>query len=165
AGAKRQALAAAAAAPRARGESLAVVEVTDRTKLYDKGLTPYGERMRLDQVTAVLADGEPATWWVVEAYGGCLEDEDDRGGRYFRLDDARDEYQSHTYQPEQYRPRRRPPVGAVPCPADGAKHCDHCGSVQAPGGWMAASLGLACSTSCYDAMSDGPGAHAARYHR
>ncbi|WP_159049036.1 hypothetical protein [Streptomyces sp. NRRL B-3648] len=32
-------------------------------------------------------------------------------------------------------------------------------------GWMQASLGLACSPRCYDAMSDAPGRHALRHHR
>ncbi|MBZ6253661.1 hypothetical protein KVH27_35520 [Streptomyces olivaceus] len=164
--AKERAAKQAAEVTRARVESLAVVEETGRTELYDKGLDPYGERMRLVEVAAVLADGEPATWWEVAAYGGQLEDDvDDRGGRYFLLPDARDEYRRYEYQPEQYRPRRRPRVGAVPCPADGAKHCDNCGTTVAPGGWMTASLGLACDVDCYDAMADARGAHAVRYHR
>ncbi|MEV7157140.1 hypothetical protein AB0N77_21325 [Streptomyces misionensis] len=156
----------AAEATRARVESLAIVEETSRTELCDKGLNRYGERLRLVEITAVLSDGFPATWWEVTAYGGHLEDDDDRGGRFFLLADARDEYRRYEYQPEPYRPRRRPRVGAVPCPADGAKHCDNCGTTSAPGGWVNASLGLSCdSADCYDAMADARGAHARQYHR
>lgn len=162
--AKERAAKEAAKATRARVESLHVVEETGRTELYDKGLSPYGERMRLVEITAVLADGAPATWWEVTAYGGLLEEDDDRGGRFFLLADARDEYRRHEYQPEQYQPRRRPRVGAVPCPADGAKHCDNCGTTKTVGGWMTASLGLACDVDCFDAMADAPGAHATLYH-
>lgn len=154
----------AAAAMQARVESLKVVEVTGRQKLFDKGLNPYGERMRLVEVSAVLEDGEPACWWEVTAYGGRMEgDVDDRGGRFFRLPDARAEYQWHKYEPEQYRPRARPRVGDVPCPADGARHCDNCATTEAAGGWMSANLGLSCP-DCYDAMADSRGAHAALHH-
>ncbi|MFF9192707.1 hypothetical protein [Streptomyces rochei] len=163
--AKERAAKEAAEATRARVEALDVVEETSRTELYDKGLDPYGERMRLVEVAAVLSDGAPATWWEVTAYGGRIEDAvDDRGGRFFLLPDARNEYRRYEYQSEHYRPRRRLRVGAVPCPADGAKHCDNCGTTDSSGGWMWASMGTACDVDCYDAMSNGPGAHAAQYH-
>jgi hypothetical protein len=164
--ARETAARAAAEATRERFDSLDIVEVTSRQELYDKGLSPYGERMRLVEVTAVLSDGAPATWWEVAAYGGDGEDGDDRGGRYFLLEDARAEYQRYTYQVERYTPsRRRARVGDVACPADGARHCDHCGGTESEGGWMTASLGLACGTDCYTAMSDDRGAHARQYHR
>lgn len=166
--AKEEEAQALGAATRARVESLAVVGQTSRTELYDKGLNPYGERMRLVELTAELSDGMPATWWEVSAYGGRLEEdevEDDRGGRYFLLADARSEYQRYAYEQEQYRPRRsRPPVGAVPCPPGGVKHCDHCGGTTAVGGWMSASLGLACGVDCYDAMADREGSHDRQHH-
>jgi hypothetical protein len=156
----------AAEAMRARVESLDVVEETGRAELFDKGLDPYGERMRLVEVSVVLSDGKPAQWWDVAAYGGHLEgdDVDDRGGRYFLLPDARSEYQRYKYEAERYRPARRPRIGSVPCPAGGAKHCDHCGTTVSLGGWMSASLGLACDVDCYDAMADARGAHARQYH-
>ncbi|MFG2408707.1 hypothetical protein ACGFR8_31070 [Streptomyces brevispora] len=154
----------AADAMRARVESLAVIEVTGRQELFDKGLNPYGERMRLVEVSVVLEDGEPAGWWEVTAYGSRLDEIDDRGGRYFRLFDARSEYQLYKYEPEQYRPDPSPRVGAAPCPPGGGKHCDHCGTTVAVGGWMTASLGQACGVDCYDAMSGARGAHANRHH-
>ncbi|MET8717433.1 hypothetical protein ABZV52_30155 [Streptomyces sp. NPDC004735] len=162
--AKEQAAQEAAEAMRARVEALAVVEESGRQELYDKGLNPYGERMRLVEVTAVLEDGEPAVWWEVAAYGGHLDKEDDRGGRFFLLGDARAEYQSYTYEVEQYRPRPRARTRTVPCPPHGAKHCDNCGTTVAVGGWMSASLGLACGTDCYDAMADDRGAHDRQHH-
>ncbi|MFG3205306.1 hypothetical protein [Streptomyces sp. NPDC048192] len=80
------------------------------------------------------------------------------------MDDARNEYRRHEYQSEPYRPRRQRRTGAMPCPADGAKHCDNCGATSTVGGWIVASLGLACDVDCYDAMSDSTGAHALQYH-
>ncbi|MFE6185420.1 hypothetical protein ACFQ6U_13445 [Streptomyces sp. NPDC056465] len=162
--AKEQAVREAAEATRARVEALAVVKVTGQQKLYDKGLNPYGERMRLVEVSAVLEDGEPAVWWEVAAYGGHLDEEDDRGGRFFILDDARSEYQWHKYEAEQYRPSPRAHARTVPCPPHGAKHCDNCGTTVAVGGWMSASLGQACGVDCYDAMADGHGAHDREHH-
>ncbi|MFF9901335.1 hypothetical protein [Streptomyces longispororuber] len=161
---KERAARAAAEVTRARVESLAVVETLGRQELFNKGLNPYGERARLVEVSARLEDGEPAVWWVVEVYGGGVED-DDRGGRYFLLEDARSEYQRYTYEKERYEPAPRPRAGAVPCPADGAQHCGNCGATSAPAGWMVASLGLACDVDCYDAMANDPGAHDLRYHR
>ncbi|MFF3958460.1 hypothetical protein ACFYY1_35385 [Streptomyces sp. NPDC001890] len=152
-----------AEAMRARVESLSVVEETGRQELFNKKLNPYGERMRLVEVSAILTDGEPARWWDVDAYGVDAED-DDRGGRYFLPADARSEYQRYSYEEERYRPARRPRTGPVPCPPGGAKHCDNCGTTVAVGGWMVASLGRACGADCYDAMADGYGAHATRYH-
>ncbi|MER7223299.1 hypothetical protein [Streptomyces rubradiris] len=114
------------------------------------------------------------TAWDVETYGGgrptgAYEDDgyepDDRGGRYYRLSDARDEYQRHKWAPMPYTPPRRPRFEPAPCPADpSVKHCDHCGGTSAVGGWMAASLGRACSVDCFDAMANEHGAHARRYH-
>ncbi|MFJ4880109.1 hypothetical protein ACIP93_33545 [Streptomyces sp. NPDC088745] len=162
---KERAARAAAEATRARVESLAVVETTGRQNLYDKGLSSR-ERMRLVEVSVVLEDGEPAVWWEVTAYGGLSEGDDDRGGRYFLLADACSEYQQYKYEEAPARPSRwRAAVGTVPCPADGAKHCAHCGATSAAGGWMLASFGLACDVDCYDAMANGPGAHARRYHQ
>ncbi|RZU28213.1 hypothetical protein EV284_6379 [Streptomyces sp. BK022] len=155
----------AAEALRARFEALDIVEVTSREELYDKGLNPYGERMRLVEISAQLSDGAPATWWEVEAYGGGLEEPDDRGGRYFLRDDARSEYQQYKYEREPYRPEpRRPRIGDVPCPPGGAKHCAHCGTTTAPAGWMIASLGLACEVDCYTHLANDHGAHARLHH-
>ena len=59
----------------------------------------------------------------------------------------------------------------LPCPGPDVVHCDNCGSTEVKPndflelGWMSASLGLACSPTCYDAMSDAPGRHAVRHHR
>jgi hypothetical protein len=56
------------------------------------------------------------------------------------------------------------------CPGPDVVHCDNCGSTEVKPngflevGWMGASLGRACSPTCYDAMSDGPGRHAVRHH-
>ncbi|MFF8696298.1 hypothetical protein ACF08W_29205 [Streptomyces sp. NPDC015144] len=164
---KERAARAAAEATRARVESLAVVETIGRQELYNKRLNPSGERMHLVEVSVVLEDGEPAVWWDVAVYGGRpVGDVDDRGGRYFLLADARSEYQRYTYEAAPPRLARwRPRVGDVPCPDDGAKHCDHCGTTSAPAGWMVASLGLSCDdVDCYTAMSDDIGAHARRYH-
>ncbi|MFJ4988696.1 hypothetical protein ACIP9H_33465 [Streptomyces sp. NPDC088732] len=161
--AKEAAEKAAAEEMQRRVESLTVVGTPVRRELYDKSLGGR-ERMRLEEVSAVLSDGRDATWWEVAAYGGHVED-DDRGGRFYVLGDARWEYQRYVWSPEPYRPAPRPAVGNVPCPADGAKHCANCGTTEAPAGWMLASLGLACDSDCYTAMSDGPGAHARRFHR
>ena len=66
------------------------------------------------------------------------------------------------------------PVGRqepeLPCPGLDVVHCDNCGSTEVKPNeflelsWMSASLGLACSPKCYDAMSDAPGRHAVRHH-
>lgn len=57
-----------------------------------------------------------------------------------------------------------PGLAAPPCPKNDAKHRDHCGGTRSPGGWMVTSMGLACDTDCYDAMSDFRGRHPKRYH-
>ncbi|MFE3609769.1 cell envelope integrity protein TolA [Streptomyces goshikiensis] len=148
-----------------RVESLGVLQVLSTTELFDKGLSP-SERMRLVEVSAVLTDGAEATYWEVAAYGGHHGEDwgkDDRGGRFYLRDDARHEYQRYSWEPEPYVPRRR--WEPMPCPSDGAKHCGHCGSAESVGGWMIASLGLACDSDCYTAMADGRGAHDRRYHR
>src|SRR5262249_18511111 len=44
---------------------------------------------------------------------------------------------------------------------EAGRHCDECGTLLLSGG-MAASLGIACSVSCYDAMADRPGRYATR---
>jgi len=163
---KEKAAKALAEATKERVARLDVVEAPRSRDLYDKKLSPSGERMRLTETRVRLSDGEEAVWWDVVTYGGYAgEGDDDRGGRYYRLDDARWTYQQYSYQEEPYQRRPRERVGAVRCPEDGARHCDNCGTTVSVGGWMSASLGLACDTDCYTAMSDAPGAHAARYHR
>ncbi|WP_328491213.1 hypothetical protein [Streptomyces zaomyceticus] len=164
---------AAAEETRRRVESLEVVETLSRTTPFDKGLNPTGTRMRLDEVTVRLSDGEPARWWEVSVYGGRgqADEVDERGGRFFLLTDARAEYQQHRYETEPPRaggwswsPSRA--GQETPCPVGDVAHCDHCGTVEPEGGgWMAASLGRACGVDCYTAMADNRGAHARRYHR
>ncbi|MFD9871727.1 hypothetical protein ACFXI8_26915 [Streptomyces niveus] len=169
---KRAAEKQAAEETRERVTSIGVARETGRTTLSDKGLAPAGERMRLVQVDADLNDGSTATWWDVEPYGGRgpaygdedLYEADERAGRFYHLPDARAEYQQHTYDTVPYTPPRRRAPAVPPCPSDGARHCDHCGSIRATGGWMSASLGLACSDTCLDAMSDARGTHASRHH-
>ncbi|MER7952009.1 hypothetical protein ABTY59_31925 [Streptomyces sp. NPDC096079] len=164
---------AAAEETQRRVETLDVVETLSRTTPFDKGLDPTGTRMRLDAVTVRLSDGELACWWEVSVYGGRgREDEvDERGGRFFRLPDARAEYQRYRYEaaPPRARAWRWSPARAgrtTPCPADDVRHCDHCGIAEPEGGgWMAASVGLACGVDCYTEMSNEQGAHARQYHR
>ena len=147
---------AAAEETQRRVETLGVTRVTSSTEQYDKRLSPSGVRMRLVAVTAELSDGD------VEVYGGRRPAGDGRGGRFYVLADGHGEYQAHSWTAGRYVPPRRQPA---PCPAAEAKHCDHCGSTNAPGGWMSASLGLARDEDCFDAMADAPGAHARWYHR
>ncbi|MFE4829924.1 hypothetical protein [Streptomyces sp. NPDC056672] len=107
--------AAAAEEMRGRIERIGVERETGRAEPYDKGLSPYGQRMRLVQVDVLLRDGSAATWWDVEVYGGRgpaygdedLYEEDKRGGRFHRLSDARTEYQRHRYETVPYQPPRR----------------------------------------------------------
>ncbi|MFH8371816.1 hypothetical protein [Streptomyces sp. NPDC018031] len=144
----------------------------DVDELFDKGLGP-AERMRLIERRLTLGDGSTVTVWDVQAYptgtGGWHEDadgyEDDRGGRFYRLPEARAEYQRHRWAPEPYVPPRSR-LEPSPCPAEpGARHCGNCGAATAePGGWMVASLGLACGVDCYSVLSDGRGAHDLRFH-
>ncbi|MGW0033047.1 hypothetical protein ACWDXD_24925 [Streptomyces sp. NPDC003314] len=159
-----------AEATRRRVESLEVAEALERKELYDKGLDPYGRRMRLVEVCVRLSDGEPARWWEVTEYGGRGDDYDEDGERspYYVLADARSVYQQYTYQSD--RPSRRSSwtprtTDTGPCPAGGEQHCDNCGTTVSVGGWMVASLGLACDVDCYTAMSDDRGLHARQYHR
>ncbi|MEV7512119.1 hypothetical protein AB0O57_29600 [Streptomyces sp. NPDC091201] len=154
---------------RVRGHEVVSTEVVG--ELFDKGLAP-GERMRIVERRLTLGDGTTATVWDLETYAAGMgarwgEDgyEDDRGGRFFRLSDARHEYQRHSWSPEPYVPAK--PAGPLiaDCPGMEVKHCAHCG-IQSPepGGWMIASLGLACGVDCYDALSGSEGAHARRFH-
>ncbi|MFH8439349.1 hypothetical protein ACH4A3_29510 [Streptomyces sp. NPDC018007] len=145
-----------------RVERLGVKETTYVAGHFDKGIDPR-TRMRLVERCLTLGDDSTVTAFDVETYGGVRED--DRGGRYYRLSDAREEYQRHTWEPLPYTPRRRFRFEPAPCPSGpSVQHCDHCGGTDAPGGWMVASVGLACDVECYTAMSNGPGAHARRYH-
>ncbi|MFI8201135.1 hypothetical protein ACIF6K_32205 [Streptomyces sp. NPDC085942] len=145
-----------------RVERLGVKMETYVARHFDKGLNPR-TRMRLVERRLALSDDSTATAFDVEIYGGGHEG--DLGGRYYLLSDAREEYQRHPWAPLPYTPPRRPRFEPAPCPFDpSAKHCDHCGGTDAPGGWMVASLGLACDVDCFTAMSNGPGAHARRYH-
>ncbi|MGW1037565.1 hypothetical protein [Streptomyces antibioticus] len=156
-----------------RVERLGVKGSVDVATPFDKGIDP-NTRMRLVERRLTLGDDSTATVFDVETYGdgrsaGRYEDddgyEDDRGGRYYRLSDARDEYQRHKWAPLPYTPPRRRRFEPAPCPSDpSVKHCDHCGGTSSPGGWMVASLGLACDVDCFDAMSNERGAHARRYH-
>ncbi|MGW3389517.1 hypothetical protein [Streptomyces cinereoruber] len=164
----------AAQAVRERVKRLGVTGTVDVAQPYDKGLDGSGTRMRLVERRLTLDDGSTATVYDVETYGGMrgtlYEDgeyePDDRGGRFYRLPDAREEYQRHKWEPAPYVPSRRPRFESLPCPDDpSVRHCGHCGTTTSVGGWMTANLGLACDTDCYDAMSDKRGAHDRRYHR
>ncbi|MEU5978476.1 hypothetical protein [Streptomyces sp. NPDC047315] len=163
--AKKKAVQEAAAATKARVESLPVVAEAGRTVLYDKGLSPYGDRLRLVEVTVTLSDGAPATWWEVTEHGGHQEAAGGRGGVFYLLDEARYEYQSHKYQPGTYEPYRRQRLTPLACPEDGSRHCGHCGShAPDPAGWMIASFGLACTVDCYTHMANDPGDHDRQFH-
>ncbi|MYR54882.1 hypothetical protein GTY54_01010 [Streptomyces sp. SID625] len=159
---------------RERVERLGVKASVDVATPFDKGLDPH-TRMRLVERRLTLGDDSIAMVFDVEAYGGDrptvgyegdgVDEPDDRGGRYYRRSDARDEYQRHKWTPLPYTQPARRRFEPAPCPLDpSVKHCDHCGTTVTLGGWMVASLGLACDVDCYDAMSNEHGAHARRYH-
>lgn len=133
-----------------------------------------GWRARLLEHTDTLEDGTTTTRWSVETYGGSSgwngEDYDPDPGTtepFTSLPLARAAYRRYQFDPQrgtrhQHRPR---PRVVDTCPGDDVRHCDECGTTSSPGGWMAPSLGQACSSDCYDAMSDRPGRHATRHHR
>ncbi|MCX4783877.1 hypothetical protein [Streptomyces sp. NBC_01264] len=159
-----------------RVQRLGIKGSVDVATPFDKGVDP-STRLRLVERRLTLSDDTTVTVWDVETYGdgrptGVYEDDggyepDDRGGRYYRLSDARGEYQRHKWAPLPYTPPKRLRFEPAACPSDpSVKHCDHCGTTSAPGGWMIASLGLSCDDAdCYDAMANERGAHARRYHR
>ncbi|MFJ6889858.1 hypothetical protein ACIQRC_34130 [Streptomyces californicus] len=147
-----------------RVERLGVKAQTYVAGHYDKGLDPH-TRMRLVERRLTLGDGSTVQVFDVETYGEGPCAGGDRGGRFYRMSDARHAYQQHTWAPLPYTPPQRPRTEPAPCPGDpSVKHCDHCGSTDAPGGFMVASMGLACDVDCYTAMSNDAGDHALRYH-
>ncbi|WP_431983925.1 hypothetical protein [Streptomyces qinglanensis] len=143
-------------------------------ELYNKGIGG-GTRARLCEHTDTLEDGTTTTRWTVEIYGGSsgrggeVDDPDlDTIEEFTRLPTARGTYQQYKFDPSRgtQHHRTRPRTAVDTCPGENTKHCDECGTTSSPGGWMAASLGLACSNGdCYDAMSDRTGRHARRHHR
>lgn len=147
-----------AEAARDRYELTGVAYTDPEQELYDKSLGD-GARMRLTQTVAHLKDGgDPVTYWTVtSAHLGISR-------VFWLLSDARSFYQGYKFEPDRSRtpsPVRR--VDTAACPD--VRHCDECGSTEAVGGWMGASLGLACGVDCYDAMADRPGRHARTHHR
>lgn len=145
------------------------------TTPYDKSLGD-GRRARLIEHLDALSDGTTTKSWTVETYasamGGASFGEDYDGPEpqkqaedFTRLDWARTAYKTLCFTPapgRDYQLRRV--VVDVPCPGAGVKHCDHCGGTRDEGGWMVASLGLACGQDCCDRMSDRVGRHAERHH-
>lgn len=137
------------------------------TNLYDKGLGG-GIRMRLDQTVGHLAGADSgaddgtdgtATWWTVTCPGLGISKQ------FWQRAEARAYYQKFSYDPDRSTtPSRDRAVPVSSCPTPDVEHCGECGSTTAVGGWMAASLGLACDTDCYDAMSDRPGRHDRTHH-
>jgi hypothetical protein len=156
--AKKAETAAAERAERERVSRLAVIKRETRN-VYAKQLGYGRGSATLDEHTDTLEDGTSVLRWTVTAEGQSADYED--------LTLARIDYQSYKWgETEQYAPApQHRTLEAATCPTPDVRHCDNCGTTQAPGGWMSASLGQACDVDCYDAMSDQRGRHHLRYHR
>ncbi|MCU4750232.1 hypothetical protein [Streptomyces sp. G-5] len=86
-----------------------VVAVVATEQLYDKGLRPCGERMRLTEERLRLGDGSEVTRYQVTAYGGAgTVSQSGAGGTYYLLADARAEYKEYEWSPEISRPAPAP---------------------------------------------------------
>lgn len=163
-----EARAAAAATAQAVQEHGVVSAVVVQTP-YDKGVRgsgPAATRMRIVERALTLGDGQSVTAWDIEANGPQADEFADVPERFYLLEDARAEYQKHTWTadlPTYPSTRTSAPLPAT-CPTPDVDHCGNCGTTVAIGGWMTASLGLACP-DCYDEMSGEPGRHDLRYHR
>lgn len=149
---------------------LAVV-ATETDELYSKALGE-SRRATLTENLHTLEDGTTTTDWTLTIEstdsGWNGEDYDPEPGtetRYTRLAEARSAYQGKRYTPPAPRRTFRAPRAAEPatCPTPNVTHCGNCGTTQAIGGWMSASLGTSCP-ECYDDMADGHGDHDLRYH-
>lgn len=162
---------AAHATEQARVAGLATVKRTS-IELSNKSIG-RGERVRLMAHLDTLEDGTTTNRWSVEVYpdpvsrGWTGEDYDPmpapEPAEYTRLPDAQADYGDWKFRkelPVQHRTATLDP----PCPGQDTEHCDNCGNLTAPAGWMRANRGRACDETCYDAMSDAPGRHARRHH-
>ncbi|MFG2298428.1 hypothetical protein [Streptomyces sp. NPDC048603] len=168
--AARAAAAREAAAANARAvEEHGVISAVDVQTPYDKGVRgsgPTATRMRIVERALALGDGQSVTAWDVEVQGPQADEFADAPGRFYLLEDARAEYQRHSWTadlPAYPSTRTSAPLPAT-CPTPDVDHCGNCGTTVAIGGWMIASLGLSCP-DCYDVMSGEPGRHDLRYHR
>ncbi|MFC1405705.1 MULTISPECIES: hypothetical protein [Streptacidiphilus] len=132
---------------------------TERRELYNKGLGPGRGRAILTEYTDVYADGTRMPRWTVDALADSTE--------YTDLAIARAYYQDYKYDDayeDSARTAPAPRAAGQACPTPHVKHCGHCGGTESDGGWMVASLGLACDVDCYTAMADARGRHDRRYH-
>ncbi|WP_133900247.1 hypothetical protein [Streptomyces sp. KS 21] len=96
----------------------------------------------------------------IEVYGLQADELADAPGQFYLLEDARAEYQRHSWTadlPSFRSTRASAPLLATWRTPD-VDHCGNCGTTVAIGGWMMASLGLSCP-DCYDVMSGEPGRH------
>lgn len=159
--AAKRAIAKAAARERAEADAARVhadgIEVVSRveTEISSKGVNRTA-RARLLKTVTTYADKTVVTQWTAV---GAEEEHTS-----LHEEEARNHYRSWKWETDDRRPVRYEPVSSA-CPGRDVKHCDNCGSTTPQGGWMIASLGLACNEDCYTDMADERGRHDRRYHR
>lgn len=156
----------------ARTEDEDEVLDSSRDEVYGLGGGRSGNQVTLSRTRFALADGSDAELFTVANEWWDVGEDADAGGEsthYTTEAPARAEYARQSAELQEPPQATKPPEW--PCPGPEEPHCDNCGRPEPYNefipqlGWMYANLGRACGPDCYDAMSDAPGEHAARFHQ